>query len=144
MAGSLFSCLSQGKGVGCSAGFGIIITHYETAIANVSKVTALTSLRDPVFLNLMTLMDAYAPTMMSAGTRLPKVVDALKQYSGVYFGTIGAGALLAKHIRSVSSSPMRTWARKLYVEEMPLFVIIDSKGNNLYESGRQEYLIARG
>ncbi len=33
---------------------------------------------------------------------------------------------------------------KLYVEEMPLFVIIDSEGNNLYESGRQEYLAARG
>ena len=30
--------------------------------------------------------------------------------------------------------------RKLYVEEMPLFVIIDCEGNNLYESGRAAYL----
>ena len=46
-------------------------------------------------------MDAYAPTMMSVGARgmigkgarLPEVVDAMKKYSGVYFGAIGgAGA----------------------------------------------------
>ena len=30
--------------------------------------------------------------------------------------------------------------RKLYVEDMPLMVIIDSEGNNLYETGRAEYL----
>ena len=50
-------------------------------------------------------MDAYAPTMMSVGARgmigkgarLPEVVEAMKKYSGVYFGAIGgAGALLAK------------------------------------------------
>ena len=48
-------------------------------------------------------MDAYAPTMMSVGARgmigkgarLPEVVDAMKKYSGVYFGAIGgAGALV--------------------------------------------------
>lgn len=32
--------------------------------------------------------------------------------------------------------------RKLYVEDMPLVVIIDSEGNNLYEEGRKEYLEA--
>ena len=30
--------------------------------------------------------------------------------------------------------------RELYVEEMPLFVIMDCEGNNLYESGRAAYL----
>ena len=30
--------------------------------------------------------------------------------------------------------------RKLYVEDMPLVVIIDSEGNNLYEEGRKAYL----
>ena len=48
-------------------------------------------------------MDAYAPTMMSVGARgmigkgarLPEVIEAMKKYSGVYFGAIGgAGALL--------------------------------------------------
>ena len=79
-------------------------------------------------------MDAYAPTMMSVGARgmigkgarLPEVIEAMKKYSGVYFGAIGgAGAL-----------------RRLEVEDMPLFVIIDCEGNNLYEMGRKEYLEA--
>ena len=98
-------------------------------------------------------MDAYAPTLMSVGARgmigkgarLPEVVDAMKQYSGVYFGAIGgAGALLAKCIKSAKMIAYEDLGaealRELYVEEMPLFVIIDCEGNNLYESGRAEYL----
>ena len=30
--------------------------------------------------------------------------------------------------------------RRLYVEDMPLVVIIDSEGRNLYEEGREAYL----
>ena len=98
-------------------------------------------------------MDAYAPTMMAVGARgmigkgarLPEVVDAMKQYSGVYFGAIGgAGALLAKCVKScelIAYADLGAEAlRKLYVEEMPLFVIIDTLGNNLYDSGRKAYL----
>ena len=98
-------------------------------------------------------MDAYAPTMMSVGARgmigkgarLPEVVDAMKKYSGVYFGAIGgAGALLAKCIKKcelVAYEDLGAEAlRKLYVEDMPLVVIIDSQGNNLYEDGRCAYL----
>lgn len=98
-------------------------------------------------------MDAYAPTMMAAGARgmigkgarLPEVVDAMKKYSGVYFGAIGgAGALLAKCVKScelIAYEDLGAEAlRKLYVEEMPLFVIIDTLGNNLYDSGRKAYL----
>ena len=98
-------------------------------------------------------MDAYAPTMMAVGARgmigkgarLPEVVEAMKQYSGVYFGAIGgAGALLAKCVKScelIAYEDLGAEAlRKLYVEEMPLFVIIDCFGNNLYDSGRKEYL----
>ena len=33
--------------------------------------------------------------------------------------------------------------RELYVEDMPLMVIIDSEGNNLYELGREEYLASK-
>ncbi|MDE6897511.1 MAG: fumarate hydratase C-terminal domain-containing protein, partial [Lachnospiraceae bacterium] len=33
--------------------------------------------------------------------------------------------------------------RKLYVEEMPLVVIIDCEGRNLYEEGRAAYLASR-
>ena len=98
-------------------------------------------------------MDAYAPTLMSVGARgmigkgarLPEVVEAMKQYCGVYFGAIGgAGALLAKCIKKcelISYEDLGAEAlRKLYVEDMPVFVIIDSEGNNLYETGRQAYL----
>ena len=98
-------------------------------------------------------MDAYAPTMMAAGARgmigkgarLPEVVEAMKEHSGVYFGAIGgAGALLAKCIKKselIAYEDLGAEAlRKLYVEEMPLVVIIDSEGNNLYEEGRAAYL----
>ena len=98
-------------------------------------------------------MDAYAPTMMSVGARgmigkgarLPEVVDAMKKYSGVYFGAIGgAGALLAKCIKKadvVAYEDLGAEAiRRLEVEDFPVIVIIDSEGNNLYESGKAAYL----
>ena len=102
-------------------------------------------------------MDAYAPTMMSVGARgmigkgarLPEVIEAMKKYSGVYFGAIGgAGALLAKQIKSselVAYEDLGAEAlRKLYVEDMPLVVIIDCEGNNLYEFGPANYLAQKG
>ena len=101
-------------------------------------------------------MDAYAPTMMSVGARgmigkgarLPEVIAAMKEHSGVYFGAIGgAGALLAKCIKQaelVAYEDLGAEAlRRLYVEDMPLVVIIDSEGNNLYEDGRAAYLATR-
>ena len=101
-------------------------------------------------------MDAYAPTMMSVGARgmigkgarLPEVVEAMKKYSGVYFGAIGgAGALLARCIKKcelVAYEDLGAEAlRELYIEDMPLVVIIDSEGNNLYEIGRQDYLASK-
>ncbi len=101
-------------------------------------------------------MDAYAPTMMSVGARgmigkgarLPEVVAAMKEYSGVYFGAIGgAGALLAKCIKSAEIVDFEDLGaealRRLYVEEMPLVVIIDSEGNNLYEEGKRDYLASK-
>ena len=101
-------------------------------------------------------MDAYAPTMMSVGARgmigkgarLPEVVEAMKKYTGVYFGAIGgAGALLAKCFKSAKLIAVEDLGaealRELYVEDMPLMVIIDSEGNNLYELGREEYLASK-
>lgn len=99
-------------------------------------------------------MDAYAPTLMSVGARgmigkgarLPEVIEAMKTYHGVYFGAIGgAGALLAKCIKKselIAYEDLGAEAlRKLYVENMPLVVIIDCEGNNLYEIGRKAYLM---
>ena len=56
-------------------------------------------------------MDAYAPTMMSVGARgmigkgarLPEVVDAMKKYSGVYFGAIGGASSNGILIKSTES-----------------------------------------
>ena len=98
-------------------------------------------------------MDAYAPRllcvgargMIGKGARSPEVVEAMKQYSGVYFGAIGgAGALLAKCIKKaelIAWEDLQSEAlRKLWVENMPLVVVIDCEGNDLYEKGRAEYL----
>ena len=56
----------------------------------------------------------------------------------------GAGALLAKCIKKaelVAYEDLQSEAlRRLYVEDMPLVVIIDSEGRNLYEEGRAAYL----
>ncbi|HJB89236.1 MAG TPA: Fe-S-containing hydro-lyase [Candidatus Blautia excrementigallinarum] len=102
-------------------------------------------------------MDAYAPVMMSVGARgmigkgarLPEVVDAMKKYGGVYFGAIGgAGALIAKSIKKcelIAYEDLQSEAlRRLWVEDMPLTVIIDSEGRNLYEEGREAYLKKHG
>lgn len=101
-------------------------------------------------------MDAYAPTLMDVGARgmigkgarLPEVVESIKKNEGTYFGAIGgAGALLAKSVKKselIAYEDLGTEAlRKLYVEDMPLVVIIDSEGRNLYEEGRKEYLADR-
>lgn len=101
-------------------------------------------------------MDKWAPQMISLGARgmigkgkrLDSVVDAMKEYSGVYFGAIGgAGALLAKHIKKcelIAYEDLGPEAiRKLYVEDFPVTVIIDSEGNDLYKNGRADYLALR-
>ena len=55
----------------------------------------------------------------------------------------GAGALLSKCIKSsevIAYEDLGTEAiRKLQVENLPLIVVIDSEGNNLYETAIKEY-----
>ena len=98
-------------------------------------------------------MDAYAPAliaegqtaMIGKGKRNKEVVDAMKKYGAVYFGAIGgAGALLSKCIKKaevVAYEDLGAEAiRRLEVEKLPVTVIIDSEGNNLYENGRAQYL----
>lgn len=102
-------------------------------------------------------MDAYAPTlialgetaMIGKGKRSDEVIAAMKEHGAVYFGAIGgAGALLSKCIKSaevVCYEDLGAEAvRRLEVENMPLVVVIDSFGNNLYETGPSEYLASKG
>ena len=98
-------------------------------------------------------MDAYSPALIAAGQtgmigkgkRGDEVVAAMKEYGAVYFGAIGGcGALLSKCIKKaeiVAYEDLGAEAiRRLEVEDFPVVVIIDSEGNNLYETGRREYL----
>ena len=98
-------------------------------------------------------MDAYSPALIAAGQtgmigkgkRGPEVVAAMKEYGAVYFGAIGGcGALLSQCIKKaeiVCYEDLGAEAvRRLEVENFPVVVIIDSEGNNLYESGRADYL----
>jgi len=98
-------------------------------------------------------MDTYAPAliksgltgMIGKGERSPEVVSAMKEHGAVYFGAIGgAGALLARCVESaevIAYEDLGAEAiRRLKVKDMPLTVIIDCEGNDLYIKGRGEYL----
>ena len=102
-------------------------------------------------------MDAYSPTMIQQGLtgmigkgkRGPEVISAMKEYGAVYFGAIGGcGALLSKCIKKaeiIAYEDLGAEAiRRLEVEDFPAIVIIDSEGNNLYETGRAAYLAQCG
>ena len=83
--------------------------------------------------------------MIGKGKRSPEVIAAMKEHGAVYFGAIGgAGALLSRCIKKaeiIAYEDLGAEAlRRLEVEDLPAFVIIDSEGNNLYETGRKEYL----
>ena len=83
--------------------------------------------------------------MIGKGKRGPEVVEAMKTCGAVYFGAIGGcGALLAKCIKKcevVAYPDLGAEAiHRLEVENFPVIVVIDSLGNNLYESGRAAYL----
>ena len=97
-------------------------------------------------------MDAYAPRLLSLGLkgmigkgkRSEVVRDAIKEFKAVYFGaTGGAGALLSKTV--VSFEPIAyedlgpEAVVRLGVKDMPLFVINDVYGNDLYDTGLMSY-----
>lgn len=91
-------------------------------------------------------MDKYTPLlldnglkgMIGKGKRSKAVIEAMVRNKAVYFAAVGgAGALLSKKIKAskvIAYDDLGTEAiRELYVEEFPVIVVIDSKGNNLYE-----------
>ena len=101
-------------------------------------------------------MDAYAPrlldlglaAMIGKGGRNEDVQKAVVRNGAVYLAALGgAGALMAG---SVESLEIIAWedlgceaVRRLEVEDMPLTVILDSVGGNLYKSGPAAYLASR-
>lgn len=92
------------------------------------------------------LLDRGLKGMIGKGQRNQDVIESIKQNRAVYFAAIGgAAALLAKCVKNseyVAYSDLGAEEiKKLYVEDLPLIVVVDTKGNNYYELGRQEYLM---
>ncbi len=97
-------------------------------------------------------MDKYAPrlldlgqkAMIGKGKRRKEVIDAIIRNQAVYFAAIGgAGALLSKCITKsevICYDDLGAEAiRKLEVKDFPVIVVIDSQGNNLYETAVKEF-----
>lgn len=98
-------------------------------------------------------MDAYAPglldrglaVMIGKGDRNAAVIDAIVRNGAVYLAAMGgAGALMGSCVKAahiVCYEDLGCEAiRELKVENMPLTVVIDSQGNDLYKSGPEAYL----
>ena len=97
-------------------------------------------------------MDKYAPrlldlgekAMIGKGKRTKEVIEAVVRNHAVYFAAVGgAGALLSKCITKsevVCYDDLGAEAiRKLEVENFPVIVVVDSEGNNLYETAILEW-----
>ena len=98
-------------------------------------------------------IDAYAPrlldlgqaVMIGKGARNRAVKEAVVRNGAVYLAALGgAGALMAASVRELE---VICWedlgceaVRRLVVEDMPLTVVLDAHGGDLYESGPAEYL----
>ena len=102
-------------------------------------------------------MDSYAPLLMEhglkgmigKGLRSQQVVDSIIKNNAVYFAAIGgAGALLAEAIKEAEVIAFPDLGAeaiyKLRVENFPVTVIIDNKGNDLYKLGKERYKIVVG
>ena len=97
-------------------------------------------------------MDRYTPRlldmglcgMIGKGKRSLEVIEAMIRNGAVYFAAIGgAGALLSKTIvkaELIAYDDLGTEAiRKLTVKDFPAIVVIDTKGNNLYDIAQKEF-----
>lgn len=97
-------------------------------------------------------MDKYTPAllnlglrgMIGKGKRSTAVIEATIRNQAVYFAAVGgAGALLSRSVISsetIAYDDLGTEAiRRLEVRDFPVIVVIDSEGNNLYETAVLQY-----
>ena len=97
-------------------------------------------------------MDKYTPElldlglrgMIGKGKRSKEVKEAMVRNGAVYFAAVGgAGALLSRSIiesQVIAYDDLGTEAiRRLEVKDFPVIVVIDSHGNDLYETVIHEY-----
>jgi fumarate hydratase subunit beta len=85
--------------------------------------------------------------MIGKGMRSPDVVAALKKYGAVYFGAIGGIAALmsqcVKKMELIAYEDLGPEAiRKLTIVDLPLVIINDSQGNDLYLSEQNKWRIS--
>lgn len=99
-------------------------------------------------------MDAFTPKLLEAGLRAmigkgnrsPQVVEAIKNYQAAYFGAIGGIAALmsqcVKKVELIAYEDLGPEAiRKLIIVDLPLVVINDSQGNDLYLSEKNKWRV---
>jgi len=97
-------------------------------------------------------MDPYSPrlielglkAMIGKGTRSATVRNALREHNAVFLGGIGgAGALLSKAVVSAEVIAYEDLGpealRRLEVKDLPVTVVDDAAGRDLYEEGRARY-----
>lgn len=91
------------------------------------------------------LLDLGAIGMIGKGRRNQEVIDKIVETGAVYFAAIGGAAAIIKdrikECEIIAYDDLGAEAvRRLVVKDFPATVIIDSKGENLYEIGVKEYL----
>ncbi|MFZ5632964.1 MAG: fumarate hydratase C-terminal domain-containing protein [Bacillota bacterium] len=82
--------------------------------------------------------------MIGKGMRSPEVIKAMKRYKAVYFAAVGgASALIARSVKSyrVVAYPElgEEAVCELVVEDMPVIVVNDVLGGDLYEESTRIY-----
>ena len=97
-------------------------------------------------------MDAYSPRlierglkgMIGKGSRSKEVIEAMMKHKCVYMAAVGgAGALISRCIKSseiIAYDDLGPEAiRKMEVENLPVIVVNDTSGNDLYQEGIKKY-----
>ena len=83
--------------------------------------------------------------MIGKGQRSAEVADAALRNGAVYAAAIGgAAAVMAQSVKSAEVIAFEDLGaeavRRLYVEDFPVTIVLDTAGGNLYEEGRAAYL----
>ena len=97
-------------------------------------------------------MDPYTPAlldlglkgMIGKGLRSKEVIESIKKNKAVYFAAVGGvAALIARSVKKsevIAYKDLGTEAiYRFYVEDFPVIVVVDSAGNNLYETEPPKY-----
>lgn len=90
------------------------------------------------------LLDRGLRGMIGKGKRSEEVIKSMKKNTAVYFAAIGgAGALIANAVEAVEIIAYEDLGseaiHKLTVKDFPCVVVIDTKGEDMYQSEQKKY-----